>query len=196
MLKRLGATARSNFASLVDPTAIPGRLLHPVDNAMNITKNSLPKLKTQGYLPTPEVLANWGDKTKILVSSSAGCLAKQNVDGELSGQGMDYSAATLLYFDGDERIEIMPTSHPKALDGKIDLTNAQVKDFRPTRLKRGPRLNLITSGSNMRFWWYCNEDFFLFSEWRRPKIRQPSRWKMQPVGCSRRCRPGYPEVLL
>jgi hypothetical protein len=114
MLQRLGATARSNFASLGDPTATLGRVLHPVDNAMNITKNSLPKLKTQGYLPTPEVLANWGDKTKILVSSSAGCLAKQNVDGELSGQGMDYPAATLLYFDGDERIEIMPTSHPKA----------------------------------------------------------------------------------
>ncbi len=37
------------------------------------------------------------------------------------------------------------------LDGKIDLTNAQVKDFRPTRLKRGPKLNLITTGSNMRF---------------------------------------------
>lgn len=37
------------------------------------------------------------------------------------------------------------------LDGKIDLTNAQIKDFRPTRLKRGPRLNLITTGSNMRF---------------------------------------------
>jgi uncharacterized protein YjbI with pentapeptide repeats len=37
------------------------------------------------------------------------------------------------------------------LDGKIDLTNAQVKDFRPTRLKRGPRLNLITTGSNMKF---------------------------------------------
>jgi uncharacterized protein YjbI with pentapeptide repeats len=37
------------------------------------------------------------------------------------------------------------------LDGKIDLTNAQVKDFRPTRLKRGPRLNLITTGSNLRF---------------------------------------------
>lgn len=37
------------------------------------------------------------------------------------------------------------------LDGKIDLTNAQVKDFRPTRLKRGPTLNLITTGSNMRF---------------------------------------------
>jgi uncharacterized protein YjbI with pentapeptide repeats len=37
------------------------------------------------------------------------------------------------------------------LDGKIDLTNAQVKDFRPTRLKRGPRLQLITTGSNMRF---------------------------------------------
>jgi hypothetical protein len=37
------------------------------------------------------------------------------------------------------------------LDGKIDLTNAQVKDFRPTRLKRGLRLQLITTGSNMRF---------------------------------------------
>ncbi len=37
------------------------------------------------------------------------------------------------------------------LDGKIDLTNAEVKDFRPTRLKRGPRLNLITTGSNMKF---------------------------------------------
>ena len=36
------------------------------------------------------------------------------------------------------------------LDGKIDLTNAQVKDFRPSRLKRGPRLQLITTGSNMR----------------------------------------------
>ena len=37
------------------------------------------------------------------------------------------------------------------LDGRIDLTNAQVKDFRPTRLKRGPKLELITTGSNMRF---------------------------------------------
>ena len=37
------------------------------------------------------------------------------------------------------------------LDGKIDLTNAQVKDFRPTRLKRGPKLNLMTTGSNIRF---------------------------------------------
>jgi hypothetical protein len=36
------------------------------------------------------------------------------------------------------------------LDGKIDLTNAQVKDFRPTHLKRGPRLNLITTGSNLK----------------------------------------------
>jgi len=37
------------------------------------------------------------------------------------------------------------------LDGKVDLTNVQVKDFRPTRLKRGPKLQLITTGSNMRF---------------------------------------------
>ncbi len=36
------------------------------------------------------------------------------------------------------------------LDGEINLTNAQVKDFRPTRLKRGPNLNLITTGSNLR----------------------------------------------
>lgn len=37
------------------------------------------------------------------------------------------------------------------LDGKIDMTNAQVKDFRPTRLTRGPNLQLITIGSNLRF---------------------------------------------
>ncbi len=37
------------------------------------------------------------------------------------------------------------------LEGKIDLTNAQVEDFRPTRLKRGPKLQLITTGSNLRF---------------------------------------------
>jgi uncharacterized protein YjbI with pentapeptide repeats len=37
------------------------------------------------------------------------------------------------------------------LDGKIDFTNAQIKDFRPTRLKRGPCLQLITTGSNVRF---------------------------------------------
>lgn len=114
MLKRLGATARSNFAGLADPTAILGRVLHPVDNAMNITRNSLPKLKTQGYLPTPEVLASWGNETRIIVSSSAGCLAKQNYEGEMSGKGMDFPAATLLYFNGQERIEIMKTNHPRA----------------------------------------------------------------------------------
>ena len=37
------------------------------------------------------------------------------------------------------------------LDGEINLTNAQIKDFRSSRLKRGPNLNLITTGSNLRF---------------------------------------------
>jgi uncharacterized protein YjbI with pentapeptide repeats len=37
------------------------------------------------------------------------------------------------------------------LSGKIDLTNAQVKDFRPTRIQRSPNLQLITTGSNMKF---------------------------------------------
>jgi len=37
------------------------------------------------------------------------------------------------------------------LSGKIDLTNAQVQDFRPTRIQRGPDLQLITTGSNMNF---------------------------------------------
>jgi hypothetical protein len=57
MLQRLGATARSNFSSLVDPTAISGRLLHPVDNAMNITKNSLPMLTTTS---APHGISRWG----------------------------------------------------------------------------------------------------------------------------------------
>jgi hypothetical protein len=37
------------------------------------------------------------------------------------------------------------------LDGKIDFTNAQVKDFQATRLKRGPKLELFTTGSNLKF---------------------------------------------
>lgn len=41
--------------------------------------------------------------------------------------------------------------HNVMLDGKIDFTNAQVKDFRATLLKRGPQLKLITTGSNMKF---------------------------------------------
>ena len=36
------------------------------------------------------------------------------------------------------------------LDGKVDLTNAHVNDFRPTRIKRGPKLNLMTTGSNIK----------------------------------------------
>jgi len=37
------------------------------------------------------------------------------------------------------------------LDGKIDFTNAQVKDFQATRLKRGSQLQLVTTGSNLKF---------------------------------------------
>ena len=37
------------------------------------------------------------------------------------------------------------------LDGKVDLTNAHINDFRPTRIKRGPKLNLMTTGSNIKF---------------------------------------------
>ena len=41
--------------------------------------------------------------------------------------------------------------HNVTLNGKIDLSNAQVKDFRPTLLKHGPNLELITKGSNLKF---------------------------------------------
>ncbi len=37
------------------------------------------------------------------------------------------------------------------LAGKIELTNAQINDFRPHRITRGPKLNLITTGSNLKF---------------------------------------------
>ncbi len=71
-------------------------------------------LQTRGYLPDKVDLAYLGSRTKIVVSSSAGCMAKQNLSGELSGQGMDFPAATLLYFNGKEHIEIMKTNHPRA----------------------------------------------------------------------------------
>jgi hypothetical protein len=71
-------------------------------------------LQTKGYLPNKVDLAYLGNRTKIVVSSSAGCMAKQNLSGELSGKGMDFPAATLLYFNGKEHIEIMPTNHPRS----------------------------------------------------------------------------------
>ncbi len=71
-------------------------------------------LQTRGYLPDKIDLAYLGNRTKIVVSFSAGCMAKQNLSGELSGQGMDFPAATLLYFNGKEHIEIMKTNHPRA----------------------------------------------------------------------------------
>lgn len=37
------------------------------------------------------------------------------------------------------------------IDGKIDFTNAQIEDFRPTRINRGSTLQLITTGSNIKF---------------------------------------------
>ncbi len=37
------------------------------------------------------------------------------------------------------------------LDGKIDFTDAHIKDFQPSRITRGPNLNLITTGSNLKF---------------------------------------------
>jgi uncharacterized protein YjbI with pentapeptide repeats len=36
------------------------------------------------------------------------------------------------------------------LDGKIDFSNAHIKDFRPSRIHRGSNLQLITAGSNVR----------------------------------------------
>jgi len=37
------------------------------------------------------------------------------------------------------------------LDGKVDFTNTQIKDFRPTRIQKGSSLQLITAGSNLKF---------------------------------------------
>ena len=41
--------------------------------------------------------------------------------------------------------------HNVTLEGNIDLSNAQVKDFRKSHLHRGPNLKLITTGSNLKF---------------------------------------------
>jgi hypothetical protein len=72
-------------------------------------------LQTRGGLPDKADLAILGDRTKMLVSASAGCIAKQNLAGELNGRGMDCPAATLLYFDGEgERIEILPSKRQTA----------------------------------------------------------------------------------
>ena len=65
---------------------------------------------TKGYHPeTPE--ANnvaWGDRTRVFVTASAGPMPKQNLQGEMSGQGMEPpSAGKIVFTEGAPRITLV-----------------------------------------------------------------------------------------
>ncbi len=63
-------------------------------------------------------------------------LVQNSIIGEIDGE--NFKADTVVWDN-------------VTLDGKVDLTNAHINDFRPTRIKRGPKLNLMTTGSNIKF---------------------------------------------
>ncbi len=63
-------------------------------------------------------------------------LVQNTIIGEIDGE--NFKADTVVWDN-------------VTLDGKVDLTNAHINDFRPTCIKRGPKLNLMTTGSNIKF---------------------------------------------
>jgi len=74
---------------------------------------------TKGYHPEKANLTAFKTKTKIMVSASAGCMAKQNYEGELSGQGMDYPSGTWITFDdGEEKIGLHKVTEKHRLQAK------------------------------------------------------------------------------
>jgi hypothetical protein len=48
----------------------------------------------------------WRDCTKLLVSASAGPMPKQNLQGEMSGNGMEYPSASFIGFNGGQSIKL------------------------------------------------------------------------------------------
>ena len=73
-------------------------------------------LRTVGYHPEdPQTnKVAWGNRTRVFVTASAGPIPKQNLQGEMSGQGMEYpSAGKIIFADNTPRISLVkPTTTP------------------------------------------------------------------------------------
>ena len=68
------------------------------------TANRPAYLRTNGFHPVVDKKSiqaqNWDYKTKVLVSASTGPIPKQNLKGEMSGQGMERPSGSIVLNDG------------------------------------------------------------------------------------------------
>jgi|GEM_PF-2162451 len=66
-------------------------------------------MTTRGSYPENENLqqAHWRGRTKALVSASAGPIPKQNHEGEMSGQGMEYPSGSKIILNGEQKITLV-----------------------------------------------------------------------------------------
>ncbi len=60
------------------------------------------EMQTSGYHPQDPAIKNiaWNNRTRVFVTASAGPIPKQNLHGEMSGQGMETPSAGKIVFDG------------------------------------------------------------------------------------------------
>ncbi|ALC14844.1 Calcineurin-like phosphoesterase [Desulfuromonas soudanensis] len=73
-------------------------------------------MTTLGHYPESENLqqAHWRGRTKALVSASAGPIPKQNHEGEMSGQGMEYPSGSKIILNGEQKITLVKSGCPTA----------------------------------------------------------------------------------
>lgn len=67
------------------------------------TANQPAHIRTRGYHPEDPASKNvaWNKRTRVFVTASAGPIPKQNLKGEMSGQGMEYPSAGKIVFNGN-----------------------------------------------------------------------------------------------
>jgi hypothetical protein len=62
-------------------------------------------IQTRGYHPEVDASSiqslSWADHTKVVVSASSGPIPKQNIAGEMSGQGMEFPSGSMINENGE-----------------------------------------------------------------------------------------------
>ncbi len=77
----------------------------------------VPQVQTNGYHPEDPATKNvaWDNRTRVFVTASAGPIPKQNLHGEMCGQGMEYpSAGKIVFNGGDAEITLVKSRRPTA----------------------------------------------------------------------------------
>ena len=74
-------------------------------------------IQTRGYHPVTDESTiqslSWSGKTKVLVSASTGPIPKQNIEGEMSGQGMEFPSGSMIDENGNISLVTSPVDTAK-----------------------------------------------------------------------------------